>query len=134
MTAPEPTIQALGTLRAVLEGIHLAPSGVSLDGWGWETRPATIFGSGAGDDVLGWMIRASFVRPDRDTGERGRGFGRWEFVACGATESAVVKTAWLLYDLVVRHEAMESFTYRGVRIFDPHHTVEQLTLAGRGRR
>ena len=46
----------------------------------------------------------------------------------GASESAVVKTAWLLAELIVRHELMEAFLYKGIRIFDPHRTVEELSL------
>ncbi len=41
-------------------------------------------------------------------------------------DSTVVKTCWLLLELLVRHELMESFQYRGVKLFDPHKTVEEL--------
>ena len=31
-------------------------------------------------------------------------------------------------ELIVRHELMEAFLYKGIRIFDPHRTVEELSL------
>lgn len=121
-----PSATSVATLRAILEGIVLAPSGARLDGLQWEIEI----------DSRGWLIRASFLRPDRETGEIGRGAGRWELVAGDASATAVVKTAWLCCELLVRHELMESFTYRGVRIFDPHHTVAELSMphAARGGR
>lgn len=116
MTDPVDTAQ---DLRVILNQIDIKPSMVRPRGFGFAIR----------DIDGGWLIRLEFIRPDRDTGRDAMGAGRWEFICRGATESGVVKTAWLLLDLLARHEAMESFTYRGVRIFDPHHTVDQLTAA-----
>jgi hypothetical protein len=74
----------------------------------------------------GWFVNVAFERPDTDTGLVGTGRGRAEFVAKGAWESGVVKTGWLLVELVVRHELMEAFRYRGKRIFNPHNSVHAL--------
>jgi hypothetical protein len=76
--------------------------------------------------TTGWLVQVEFTRPDCDTGEPGRGKGRQEFVPAGTSVSGVVKTAWLLLELVVRHELLEAFLYRGHRIFNPHHTVAEL--------
>src|SRR5262245_31372809 len=77
-------------------------------------------------DRPGWFVNVAFERPDTDTGLVGTGRGRAEFVAKGAWESGVVKTGWLLVELVVRHELMEAFRYRGKRIFNPHNSVHAL--------
>lgn len=76
---------------------------------------------------LGWFVCVEFTRPDCDTGTEGRGRGRKEFIEVGTSLSGVVKTAWLLIELMVRHELMEAFTYNGHRIFNPHHTVTELS-------
>lgn len=77
-------------------------------------------------DGGGWLVQVTFERPDTATGVVGIGFGRKEFVAYGSTVSGVVKTAWLLIELMVRHELMEAFRWRGCRIFNPHHRVDEL--------
>lgn len=74
----------------------------------------------------GHLVCVSFERPDTETGRVSRGRGRFEFIGHDATVSGIVKTAWLLIELVVRHELMEGFRWKGNRIFNPHHTVEEL--------
>lgn len=131
-------------LSDILASITFGPSGVMLDKmdlrWDIEEvhqqRSVSKYGlTPAGADVaqvvtepLGWRIRFSFLRPDTVSGEMGRGHGRWEFVDIEAGESTIVKTCWLLLELLVRHELMEAFHYRGVRIFDPHRSVDDLAL------
>lgn len=121
-------IETDAALRGVLAGITFGPSGVMLDRMAlrWEVD-RIMLGSGEG-----WRVRCTFMRPDTTTGEMGRGAGRWEIVERSSEESSVVKTCWLLLELLVRHELMEAFLYRGARIFDPHKTVTQ--LAGEGAR
>ena len=75
---------------------------------------------------VGWKVWCSFERPDTNTGQVSRGRGRDELIMAGATVSSVVKTAWLLVELLVKHELMEGFRWRGARIFNPHNTVEAL--------
>lgn len=123
----EITIENQAALRHVLDGITFAPSCLDM-GWQWEIETLYVVPGGV---VRGWLVNTTFRRPDTRTGEIGTGTGRKEFIAVGATESAVVKTAWLLAELIVRHELMEAFLYRGVRIFNPHHTVEELSLPDR---
>lgn len=77
-------------------------------------------------DMPGFLVRVSFERPDTNTGEIGIGHGRYEYIGVGTTESGVVKTAWLLVELVVRHELMEAFRWRGKRIFNPHNSIHAL--------
>jgi len=114
----EDTVENEAALRHVLDGITFAPSCLNM-GWTWqiETLPGR-----------GWLVNTTFRRPDTHSGEIGMGTGRKEFVPIGATESAVVKTCWLLAELIVRHELMEAFLYQGVRIFDPHHSVADLSM------
>ena len=45
-----------------------------------------------------------------------------------------MKTCWLLAELIVRHELMEAFLYQGVRIFDPHHSVAELSMPAQARK
>jgi hypothetical protein len=111
-------------LRAVLDQISFAPSCVNM-GWTWEIEELPAAAGG----IRGWLVNTTFQRPDTYTGAFGTGRGRQEYVAAGTTESGAVKTAWLLAELIVRHELMEAFLYRGVRIFNPHHTIEELSLA-----
>jgi hypothetical protein len=119
-------IESEHALRAVLDQITFAPSCVDM-GWAWHIEELRL----ADGRVRGWLVNTTFRRPDTHTGEIGIGTGRQELVGFGATESAVVKTAWLLAELIVRHELMEAFLYKGVRIFNPHHTVDELSLPAR---
>jgi hypothetical protein len=77
-------------------------------------------------DMPGFLVRVGFERPDTNTGEIGTGYGRYEYIGIGTTESGVVKTAWLLIELVVRHELMEAFRWRDKRIFNPHNSIYDL--------
>ena len=119
-------IESEQALRAVLDEITFAPSCVDM-GWAWQIEELRL----ADGRVRGWLVNTTFRRPDTHTGEIGIGTGRQELIAFGASESAAVKTAWLLAELIVRHELMEAFLYKGVRIFNPHHTVEELSLPSR---
>lgn len=74
----------------------------------------------------GWLVRIRFKRPDTETGKEGYGYGRREFIARGSSVDSVVKTCWLLMELLLRHELMEAFRYQGCRVFNPHHSIEEL--------
>ena len=93
-------------------------------GWAWEVTEGNTAGPSVGD---GWLIRCSFQRPDRDTGEVGRGFGRWWFIECESSVSAVQKTMFAAAKMIVDHELMEAFKVAGLRPFDPHRTIQDLT-------
>ena len=130
---PERAIRTETDVRVILGRISFAPSGVRLREMDlqWEVEP--IWLEGVLLDEPGkqaWRIRLTFRRPDRETGEEGRGAGRWEIVEPGSTESTVFKTAWVLLELLVRHELMEAFLVDGVRPFDPHRTIAELCGGG----
>lgn len=126
--ADEKLMQTAADLRAVFEQVSFAPSCVNM-GWTWEIEELT----NADGTVKGWLVNTTFQRPDTFTGVFGTGRGRQEYVARGTTESGTVKTAWLLAELIVRHELMEAFLYRGVRIFNPHHSVDELSMPHRAK-
>jgi hypothetical protein len=126
----EKTIQTRADLETVLRRITFAPSCLAL-AWEWEAKTAYDDPLSGPIARLGWLVRTSFLRPDTATGEVNRGFGRWEFVAVGTSESGVVKTCWLLCKLIVEHELHEAFLVDGIRLFDPHRTVDELQLAAK---
>jgi len=119
----EIAVESEERLRAVLDQISFSPSCVNM-GWQWQIEELRLH-SGV---LRGWLVNTTFRRPDTHTGEIGVGTGRKELIAFGASESAVVKTCWLLAELIVRHELMEAFLYQGVRIFNPHHSVAELSM------
>lgn len=141
----EQDIQVLSTglLQSVLGQISFAPSCLDM-GWRWgvEELPCPrcnglTYGSGgrviddcgacAHTGVRGWLIQASFRRPDTNTGEVAEGMGREWYIRRGASLSAVVKTAWLAITTNIDHETLEGFRFSGARVFGPHATVYQLT-------
>lgn len=132
----DPPITQTDHLRAVLADITFARSCLDM-GWGWVVREVEVreVGSAPSDvPMLGWLISTSFQRPDRESGSIGRGRGREMWVPNGASLSAAVKTAWVAARLIVDHELMEAFKFRGRRVFDPHATVAKLTGIGRAGR
>lgn len=130
----DPILATTTALREVLGEITFTPSCLDM-GWGWEIREVEVREVGAPADaglMLGWLISTSFQRPDRETGSVARGRGREMWVPNGATLSAAVKTAWVAARLIVDHELMECFKFKGERVFDPHATIAELTSIGRG--
>ena len=124
----EVSIKSEAQLRTVLDQISFAPSCVNM-GWQWQIEELRLQSS----ELRGWLVNTTFRRPDTHTGEIGIGAGRQELITYGASESAVVKTCWLLAELIVRHELMEAFLYQGVRIFDPHHSIAELSMPAQAR-
>lgn len=111
---------------AILRAITFAPSCVDMQ-WDWEVeRVETRYQLGSAD---GYMIRTTFVRPDRDTGEIKKGYGRWWHLPLDPSASAVVKTAYAACRMILEHELMESFKFLGTRPFDPHNDVYDLMKA-----
>lgn len=109
----------------VLNHISFAPSCVDM-GWQWKVR---CMMSTTPPSIDGWVVSTTFRRPDRTSGEIATGEGRPWFVAKGSTESGLVKTAFAAAKMILEHELMESFKYRGDRLFDPHHEVDDLLAA-----
>jgi hypothetical protein len=118
----------LERIQLLLARVTFAPSCVDMN-WQWEVCGV------AGPDlrVGGWMIRTTFQRPDRDSGAMDRGFGRWWHLPWTVTDSGVVKTAFAASKMILEHELMESFRFCGVRIFDPHHDLDDLAAAAAHR-
>ncbi len=82
--APDRTIDDAVDLDLAMGRVSFERSCLDM-GWRWEVEsPGVVLG--------GWLIRCSFQRPDRDSGEVSRGFGRWWHIARGTTVSGVAKT------------------------------------------
>lgn len=110
-------------VETTLEKVAFAKSCVDM-GWRWEVKPVEELG-----EPVGFLLRTTFQRPDRDTGRIERGFGRWWHVPYDVTETGIVKAAFAAAKLILEHELMESFRYGSVRLFDPHHDIADLCAA-----
>lgn len=119
----EQTIETAEQLKAVVDRISFQPDSVVNLNWRIDGVPALEEGTNA---LTGWLMRVAFERPDTYTGKLETGFSRWEFVPVGATVSSAVKTCWVLFRLTIEHELMEAFMVDGKRIFNPHHTIDEL--------
>jgi hypothetical protein len=106
-------------LETVLDQIKLVNTVLDFD-WHFNWKEINVEGR------IGWFVWVSFKRPDTETNKCGIGRGRDEIIWQGTTTSGVVKTCWLLVELVVRHELMEGFRWQGKRIFNPHNSVVDL--------
>lgn len=108
-------------LERTLQSVTFGPSAINYT-WRFEIVPSeTAIGPG-------WFVRIAFFRKDAVDGVNREGYGRYEFIQKGATQSAVVKTSFLLHRLIVEHEIMEAFLFRHYRPFNPHHLVKELCL------
>ena len=121
----EPTVHTEDELQAVLARVSMRNSVLDF-AWQFHTRPIDLCGPDRLADRCGWLVWCTFTRPDTDTNAVGTGRGRDEIVWFGTTVSGVVKTAWLLIELLVRHELMEGFRFDDSRIFNPHNSVFDL--------
>ena len=115
----EPAVNNKVELNKVLSDITFVHTVVDFK-WRFEHKKTKIDGRDA------WLLWVSFERPDTITGEIGRGRGRDEIVWKGTSVSGVVKTCWVLVELMVRHELMEGFRWKNARIFNPHNSVFDL--------
>ncbi len=112
-------IQTIDELHQTLQEIEMTNTALDFN-WKFESKLCND------PDMYGWFVRVAFDRPDTETGKVGTGYGRYEFVAMNTTESGIVKTCWLLIELVVRHELMEAFRWKNKRIFNPHNSIHDL--------
>lgn len=78
---------------------------------------------------FGFTVRVACQRPDRDTGEMGEGLGGLAHIMHGTPEGAVVQQMFGLFRAYDEHECRESFKYEGLRLYDPHMTLEALKTA-----
>lgn len=106
-------------LQETLKQITFQYSSLDFE-WRFEVSDISV------GDRKGWLVYTKFYRTCSTTGEAGWGRGRDEIIWEGTTVSGVVKTAWLLIELLIRHELMEGFRWMGQRIFNPHNSVVDL--------
>lgn len=105
--------------RKILSEINFAEySCIDMD-WDFEVKLSTE------EDLM--LIRTSFMRKDIDDGTFGKGWGRWHTTPLSTlTEKAVIMTAWVCIKMIIEHELLESFEYKGNKVFDPHKPLEHL--------
>lgn len=70
-----------------------------------------------------WYLQIACERIDIVTGQMGTGYGGKAYLSRFATDSELVQTVFGLYKAFVEHEARETFTWRGRRVFGPHMDV-----------
>jgi hypothetical protein len=122
----EPTINTTEELAAALRRVTFVNTVLDFK-WQFEFAPVRCSGTDRGAlNKDGWLLWVTFERPDTLTGKIGRGRGRDEIVWKGTSLSGVIKTCWLLVELMVRHELMEGFRFDDSRIFNPHNSVLDL--------
>ena len=132
----EPVIVTTEQLTNTLSRVSLVNTVLDFK-WKFEFKPCVVQFSSKEirlgkhpveitEERRGWLVWVSFERPDTITGNVGRGRGRDEIVWSGTTLSGVVKTGYVLVELMVRHELMEGFRFDNSRIFNPHNSVLDL--------
>ncbi|MEP7366288.1 MAG: nucleoside 2-deoxyribosyltransferase domain-containing protein [Acidobacteriota bacterium] len=78
----------------------------------------------------GYLIQLRCTETDVATSAREMYRGRQWYIRRGAGRGEIVRTAFLAAAVWQEHEARESFTYRGARIFGPHGDVDELASKG----
>lgn len=76
-------------------------------------------------------LQVRYQAPDSKTGQPCAWKGRKWYLSEHMTHDEVLKTAWAAVELAVKHELMESFTWMGERLFNPHASLAALLVAGR---
>lgn len=117
-------------IKEILSKITFAPSNLDM-GWEWDIKSTKIFDQNDITIEKGFSIRTTFLRPDSNTGEIEKGYGRWMYVPETISTDGLVKTGWLCAELIIKHELMEAFLYQQTRIFDPHKSLKDLSYHGR---
>tara|TARA_R110000772_G_scaffold2410_4_gene8509 strand:- start:13748 stop:14821 length:1074 start_codon:yes stop_codon:yes gene_type:complete len=112
-------------IREILDKISFAPSNLDM-GWSWDIKLTKIYEDSGVVLERGFSIRTTFMRPDINSGEIERGYGRWMYVPENISTDGLVKTAWVCAELIVKHELMEAFLYESKKIFDPHKNLKDL--------
>lgn len=121
----EPIIETNSQLEAALKQITFINTVLDFK-WKFHYSDVEVKYPIPGPGRQAWLVWVSFERPDTDTGTMGRGRGRDEIIWKGTTLSGVIKTCWLLVELMVRHELMEGYRWYDARIFNPHNSVLDL--------
>jgi len=79
-----------------------------------------------GRDDTRFYFQIECWRKDAITGQFGYGYGGKAYLSPHATESELVATVFGLYKSYVEHEARETFTWQGRRVYGPHIDVNAL--------
>lgn len=87
---------------------------------------AENFGIVVGFDENRYYLQIRCLRRDVITGEADYGYGGKAYLSPHATDSELVGTVFALYKSYVEHEARETFTWQGRRVYGPHISVEAL--------
>ena len=108
---------SLEDVKKILDSIIFAKH--SCIDMGWRFRASELEGR--------FIIQTSFQRKDINSGELGTGWGRENVTPVEeATEMSIVMTAWMAIETVVKHELMEGFEYKGVKLLNPHKSINEL--------
>lgn len=102
-------------IKKIVKNVSFENSNLDM-GWKWQIKKTAD----------GFLIRTTFKRPDTHSGKVGTGYGRWMFMPENIDDRGVVMTAWVCAELIVKHELMEAFRFKGVRILDPHKSLTEL--------
>ncbi len=112
-------MRTIEEVKAVLARVSFAPSCVDM-GWVWVVQPI-------GNE--GFLICTTFQRPDREDGIVKQGTGGWHHLPVDASNTTIMKRAFVAAKAILEHELMESFLFDGERVFNPHHTIQDLSAA-----
>lgn len=74
----------------------------------------------------GWSVQVRFKAEDTITGEIEPQSGRKWYISPHMTDGEVVQTMLKAVLTAEEHEARENFLYQGLRIFNPHLSLEAL--------
>lgn len=72
----------------------------------------------------GFLLQIIFDDVDVDSGLVEAQHCRKWYISSYSTETEVVRTAWKAVLAAVEHEAAERFKYRGVRVENPHTSIQ----------
>lgn len=76
----------------------------------------------------GFLVQLTYFEADVHTGQRELQKSRKWYVSSHASKSEVVQTLLKACLTSAEHIVREHFTYKGVRVFQPHYDVEDLVL------
>lgn len=82
----------------------------------------------------GFFLQMSYIEADVETGKPEVQKTRKWYISPFSTTSEVVQTAFKCVMTSQEHIAREHFNYKGERVFNPHHDVEQLVELHRDAR
>lgn len=77
------------------------------------------------------FVQVTYEGPCSVTGWVKEWHGRKWYLSDHMTEDEIVKTCFAAFKAAVEHEIMEGFTWRGVRIFNPHASFRALADASK---